>query len=98
MLYWLSKRHRTRLGLGPLPRSKVWAFRQDPPAPAILWKPGWPIEIANFLEVGAFAGLTETEARVGNLQRAAHHIVLQSLHFAFLSALSIREGSSVLTA
>lgn len=61
-----------------------------------LWTLGWPIGTANFLEVGAFAVLTGIVARVGNRDLAAHQIVLQVLHFAFLPILALGEGCSIM--
>lgn len=95
-LFILDHRRRKRLGLPPLLRPGFWERSKDRSARSTLWALGWPIGMANFLEVGAFAVLTAIVARVGNRDLAAHQIVLQLMHFAFLPVLALGEGVSIM--
>lgn len=94
VLYILDAQRREKLG-APAMRWH-WIWRKGPGSMSTLWTLGWPIGIANFLEIGAFAVLTAIVARVGNRDLAAHQIALQTLHFAFLPVLAIGEGASIM--
>lgn len=94
VLYLLDARRRKKLGQAPMQWSWIWRGGQG--SLSTLWTLGWPIGVANFLEIGAFAVLTAIVARVGNRDLAGHQIVLQTLHFAFLPILAIGEGASIM--
>lgn len=96
-LYLFDRRRRQALGRPAISWGQLWPKETSSQGDLrSLWQLGWPIGIANFLEVGAFTVLTAIIARVGNLALAAHQIALQVLHFAFLPMLAVGEGASIM--
>lgn len=57
---------------------------------------GVPTGIQFTLEVGSFLALASIIASMSEAQMAAHQIVLQLIHFAFLPPLAVSEAASVL--
>jgi MATE family multidrug resistance protein len=62
-----------------------------------LWKLGVPVGAEFFLGVSAFSVLVVLIARMSEADLAAHQVVLQVVHLAFMPALAIGEAASVLT-
>jgi len=62
-----------------------------------LWKLGVPVGAEFFLGVSAFSIMVLLIARMGEADLAAHQVVLQVVHLAFMPALAIGEAASVLT-
>lgn len=61
-----------------------------------LWNLGVPIGAEFFLGVSAFSVLVLLIARMSEADLAAHQVVLQVVHLAFMPALAIGEAASVL--
>ena len=61
------------------------------------WRLGLPTGIQFFVEMGSFATLTALVAGFGELDAAAHQIVLQVCTLSFLPAVAVSEAASVLT-
>ncbi len=61
-----------------------------------LFRVGAPTGVQFTLEVGSFALLTAIVSVLGEMQMAAHQIVLQVAHFSFLPALALGEAASVM--
>lgn len=59
-------------------------------------KLGGPTGLQFLLEVGAFALLATLIAGFGDIQMAAHQIVIQLIHFSFLPAFSVGEAAAVM--
>lgn len=93
---WLDRRRRRAEGRDPI---NLWACLRgavDPLRQKALWTLGWPIGVGNFMEIGAFTLLTVIVAQVGDIALAAHQIVLQTLHFAFLPIIATGEAASIM--
>jgi MATE family multidrug resistance protein len=63
---------------------------------AAVWRMGLPTGGQFLLEVGAFTLLTFLISAMSEIEMAAHQIVLQVLHMAFLPAQAVAEAGSVL--
>jgi len=58
---------------------------------------GVPTGVQFAIEMGSLAALTALVSAFGEMQMAAHQIVLQLLHFSFLPALAVSEAAGVLS-
>lgn len=72
------------------------AARRRPAQVAAVWRVGWPTGIQFLLEVGAFTVLTFMVSAMSEIELAAHQIVIQILHMAFLPVGAVAEASAVL--
>jgi multidrug resistance protein, MATE family len=63
---------------------------------AAVWRMGLPTGGQFVLEVGAFTLLTFMISAMSEIEMAAHQIVLQVMHIAFLPAQAVAEASAVL--
>lgn len=61
-----------------------------------LWRVGFPTGAQFLLEVGSFTLLSVVIAHVGELDLAAHQVVLHLSHVSFLPAYAIAEAASVM--
>ncbi len=83
----LVRRSLSRAGL-----TQPWG----PPVAAV-WRMGVPTGGQFVLEVGSFSLLTIMVSAMSEVEMAAHQIVLQVLHLAFLPVQAVGEAGSVLT-
>ena len=72
------------------------AARGQPSQVAAVWRMGVPTGGQFLLEVGAFTLLTFFISAMSEIEMAAHQIVLQVLHMAFLPAQAVAEAGAAL--
>jgi MATE family multidrug resistance protein len=72
------------------------AARRQPAQVAAVWRMGLPTGGQFVLEIGSFTLLTFMVSAMSEIEMAAHQIVIQVLHMAFLPAQAVAEASSVL--
>jgi MATE family multidrug resistance protein len=77
-------------------RSLSRAARRQPAQVAAVWNMGLPTGGQFVLEVGSFTLLTFMVSAMSEVEMAAHQIVLQVMHAAFLPAQAVAEASAVL--
>lgn len=63
---------------------------------AAVWRVGLPTGVQFLLEIGAFTLLTFMVSAMSELELAAHQIILQVLHMAFLPVQAMTEAAAVL--
>jgi MATE family multidrug resistance protein len=80
-----------RRALSRAGRAQPWG-----PAVAAVWRMGLPTGGQFVLEIGSFSLLTIMVSAMSEIEMAAHQIVLQVLHVAFLPVQALGEAGSVL--
>jgi MATE family multidrug resistance protein len=73
------------------------ATRRLPAQVAAVWRIGLPTGVQFLLEIGAFTLLTFMVSAMSEIELAAHQIVLQVLHMAFLPVQAMSEAAAVLS-
>lgn len=77
-------------------RSLGRAARSRPAQVAAVWRMGMPTGVQFLLEIGSFTLLTFMVSAMSEIEMAAHQIVIQVLHMAFMPAQAMVEASAVL--